>query len=167
MRVLLALFFAVFASASAFVPIAHKAKVSTTSLTAERRDVISTMAATMFAVTGLPQLANAKPASTFFFEDEKVREPSQQATGGKLDINSAFVVRSLLEPQCSHQCFFVPERFSSLSLYRETTRLFLACSLMLPASSLVMALTRLWRTFTRSKVSLPMTLSCSRNTKSI
>jgi len=90
MRVLLALF-ALFASASAFAPIAHKAKVSTTSLTAERRDVISTMAVAMLAVTGLPELANAKGSSTFFFEDEKVREPSQQATGGKLDINSAFV----------------------------------------------------------------------------
>ena len=162
MRVLLALF-ALFASASAFAPIAHKAKVSTTSLTAERRDVISTMAVAMLAVTGLPELANAKGSSTFFFEDEKVREPSQQATGGKLDINSAFVVRTIVDPQCSHLSVSVTYR----SLHRVITRLSLACSLMRPASSLVMVLTRLWRTFTRSRVSLPMTLSCSRNTKSI
>lgn len=41
-----------------------------------------------------PHQADAKPASTFFFDEtiENVREPSQMRTGGRLDINSAFVV---------------------------------------------------------------------------
>ena len=58
-----------------------------------RREVVFSAAA-MASLFGLPQTANAKAASTFFLDEtiETVREPSQMYTGGKLDLNAAFVV---------------------------------------------------------------------------
>ena len=60
----------------------------------DRRQVI---AAGISLIAG-PAIANAKPSSTWFFDEniENVREESQMRTGGKLDINAAFVVSQLL-----------------------------------------------------------------------
>jgi hypothetical protein len=81
------------ASAIAFVPAVEKR--ITTQLNLERRDVLITG---IMGLIAAPGLASAKPASTFFYDDkiEFVKEESQQATGGKVDLNSAFVV-SLLQ----------------------------------------------------------------------
>lgn len=53
--------------------------------------------AALGVLSGLPAVANAKPASTWFFDEkiEEVYEPAQQATDGRLDLNSAFVVRNI------------------------------------------------------------------------
>ena len=47
-----------------------------------------------------PAIANAKPASTWFFDEhiEDVKEEAQMRTNGKLDINAAFVVSDNLWP---------------------------------------------------------------------
>lgn len=80
-------------AAHAFV-VAPK-KHASTALQVSRRDVIFTGIGSILAA---PQIAHARESasSTFFFEDENVSEPSQQATSGKLDLNAAFVVR----PRC-------------------------------------------------------------------
>jgi hypothetical protein len=67
------------------------------SATMNRRDVaFAAAAAVTMGLIASPEQAKAKPASTFFFEDNMVNEPSQMATDGKTDVNAAFVVRSLL-----------------------------------------------------------------------
>lgn len=50
------------------------------------------LALTLVGLIAVPDKSNAKPASTFFFDDESVVEPSQMKTNGKTDLNSAFVV---------------------------------------------------------------------------
>jgi hypothetical protein len=64
--------------------------------TMNRRDAAA-FAASLAGVMGLiafPEQSQAKPASTLFFDDSMVNEPSQMATDGKTDLNAAFVVRS-------------------------------------------------------------------------
>ena len=96
MRLLL-FFLSLLASAVAFLPTVQRQKVTadvtTTQLNLERRDVIMTGILGWITVPGI---ATAK-GSTFFYDDkiEQVREASQMPTGGKLDLNSAFVVRFL------------------------------------------------------------------------
>jgi hypothetical protein len=77
-------------SVFAFAPTTHKVNVAS-KLHLQRRDVLITGVATMLTVPGT---AVAKPASTFFYDDkiELVKEESQMPTGGKVDLNSAFVV---------------------------------------------------------------------------
>lgn len=41
-------------------------------------------------------IANADPASTFFYKDEETFEESQMPSKGKLYVNGAFVVRSMV-----------------------------------------------------------------------
>jgi hypothetical protein len=77
----------------AFAPICFKNKPFTpsTQLDVHRRDILITG---VLSLTILPDLVNAK-SSTFFYDDkieEKPVEPSQMPTGGKMDLNSAFVV---------------------------------------------------------------------------
>lgn len=65
----------------------------TTKLHSDRRDFC--FAAGLGLLGAMPAAANAKAASTWFFDEkiEQVFEPSQQATDGRLDLNNAFVVR--------------------------------------------------------------------------
>lgn len=100
MRILFAA--ALLATATAFAP-AIKTKQPLTKLDVHRRDVLIT------ALGGLliaPHVAEAA-GSTFFFDDkiETVREPSQMHTGGKIDLNSAFIVSTdmLLERDSSEE----------------------------------------------------------------
>lgn len=60
----------------------------------DRRDFVLGVATGVVAAAavGMPAVASAKPASTWFYDDSETREPSQQATDGRLDLNSAFVV---------------------------------------------------------------------------
>lgn len=60
-------------------------------LSMDRRQMIATGIATVIAG---PSMAQAKPASTWFFDEniENVKEEAQMKTSGKLDINAAFVV---------------------------------------------------------------------------
>ena len=79
-----------------FVPQATKTTKFSTELDMERRHFCA--AATLGFLGGLPPIANAKPASTWFWDEqiENVHEPAQQATDGRLDLNSAFVVSRIL-----------------------------------------------------------------------
>ena len=108
MRFILALVVAFIGTVMAFVPVVHHApptttKPTSTQLDMERRDV--------FLITGIlglaaaPGLAHAK-GSTFFYDDkiEEVREQSQMPTGGKLDLNSAFVVSGCVMRRVSCVC---------------------------------------------------------------
>lgn len=74
---------------TAFSPEITKRVKTSTQLDLDRRGFCA-------AALGLliPSVANAKPASTWFFDEkiEEVYEPAQQATDGRLDLNSAFVV---------------------------------------------------------------------------
>jgi hypothetical protein len=88
--------FTIFSMATSFTatrqqPRAGHATAHITALkaTMNRRDAF---AAAVMGLIALPELSNAKPASTFFFEDNLVNEPSQMPTAGKTDLNSAFVV---------------------------------------------------------------------------
>jgi len=85
MRVLF-LIVAGLATTMAFVP-AIQQKRTTTELAVHRRDVLAGFAGLVL----MPGIASA--GSTFFFDEkiEQVYEPSQQATGGKVDLNNAFV----------------------------------------------------------------------------
>ncbi|GAX26630.1 hypothetical protein FisN_2Hh438 [Fistulifera solaris] len=62
-----------------------------TSLAMERREFHEALLTIVGGVWAVPTVASAKPASTFFFDDESVQEPAQQSTGGKVDVNAAFV----------------------------------------------------------------------------
>jgi len=90
MRVFIALLTLV-AATSAFAP-AIKTKKPATKLDVSRRDVFAGIAG---LVAAAPVVANA--AGSTFFVDDKIEllrpEPSQMATGGKIDLNNAFVVR--------------------------------------------------------------------------
>jgi hypothetical protein len=65
---------------------------SDTSLAMERREFHEAILTILGGILAVPTVASAKPASTFFFDDESVQEPAQQSTGGKVDVNAAFVV---------------------------------------------------------------------------
>jgi hypothetical protein len=69
----------------------HRPAVDT-SLAMERREFHEALLTILGGVLAVPTVASAKPASTFFFDDESVQEPAQQSTGGKVDVNAAFVV---------------------------------------------------------------------------
>ena len=92
MRLYLLIAFVGTLTVNAFVPTVPKAAATTTTtqLEMERRDVLITG---IMGLVAAPGLAHAK-GSTFFYDDkiEEVREPSQMATDGKVDLNSAFVV---------------------------------------------------------------------------
>ena len=89
-------FVLLFAPVIAFVPAVVHKKTFSTKLDVHRRDLLIT------GIVGLlvaPELVTAK-SSTFFYDDkieEKPPEPSQLPTGGKMDLNSAFVVRYISE----------------------------------------------------------------------
>lgn len=76
-------------TALAFSPATLK-KAPKTQLDVHRRDFLATGLAGLMIV---PEIASAK-GSTFFYDDkiETVKEESQMPTGGKVDLNSAFVV---------------------------------------------------------------------------
>jgi hypothetical protein len=61
-----------------------------TAVAMERREVLI---AGLIGLATLPAVANARPASTWFFDEniENVKEESQMRTDGRLDINAAFV----------------------------------------------------------------------------
>jgi len=116
MRVFLAFLFA--SVAAAFTQ--QTTTRTTTELSAiNRRDVFAGIAA---AIVTVPQVAIAEShanqnragshthGSTFFFDDqiENVYEESQQATGDKLDINGAVVVRFFVSRTfCNTQNIFI------------------------------------------------------------
>ena len=78
------------APAMAFVPAVQKAK-TTTKLDMQRRDVLITG---IMGLVAAPTLAQASGSSTWFYDEkiEQVVEPTQMATDGRLDLNSAYVV---------------------------------------------------------------------------
>ena len=65
---------------------------TTTFLEMERREFHQAVLTTLGGILAVPAMASAKAASTFFFDDDLVQEPAQQYTGGKMDVNAAFVV---------------------------------------------------------------------------
>jgi len=71
----------------AFAPAVQKTHTSSTKLDMERRDVLITG---IMGLVAAPTMAQAA-SSTFFYDDSKTQEPSQGATDGKVDLNSAFV----------------------------------------------------------------------------
>ena len=78
----------------AFSPSIKPHRLTTTRLEVSRRDILATgIAASYMAVTSLAAPAQAT-SSTTFFEPEKLFEPAQMKQGGKVDLNSAFVVRT-------------------------------------------------------------------------
>jgi hypothetical protein len=88
MRVLLCLLIAT--TTIAFSPAITK-QASKTQLSLRRRAFLTSGLVGLMIV---PEIASAK-GSTFFYDDkiEFVKEESQMPTGGKVDLNSAFVVR--------------------------------------------------------------------------
>ena len=91
--ILLLASFVAMTSAFTLPPAAKTAQQTTTQLHLDRRDFCFAAGVGLLGV--MPAAANAKPASTWFFDEkiEEVYEPAQQATNGRLDLNSAFVVR--------------------------------------------------------------------------
>jgi hypothetical protein len=90
MRVVIAWILFVSSSVFAFSP-TIQSRTSKTQLKSQRRDfIISGIVGLLIA----PEIATAKAASTFFYDEkiEFVKEESQMPTGGKVDLNSAFVV---------------------------------------------------------------------------
>lgn len=88
---------------SSFVPLAKPQHSRLLALHATRRQV-ATEAIASFAFLAATQAAEAKPASTFFFDEkiETVHEPSQMPTNGKFDLNAAFVVRTQPRKELFH-----------------------------------------------------------------
>jgi photosystem II PsbU protein len=79
------------ASAMAFSPLIQvDKKTSSTQLGLKRRDLLTGIAGLVAA----PSIASAGKGSTWFFKDKDIKEESQMATDGKLDLNGAFVVRT-------------------------------------------------------------------------
>lgn len=73
--------------ARAFAPtVSTERRTATTRLEASRREILGTLGLWVVA----PGLATAFSQQL----DDNAFEPAQQPTGGKLDLNSAFVVRS-------------------------------------------------------------------------
>ena len=81
--------------ATAFAPPRRKlsSPIRTKALDMERRDLFL-LGVSASVVVATPPIAQAKPASTWFFDKkiEQVFEPSQMPTDGRLDLNTAFVV---------------------------------------------------------------------------
>jgi hypothetical protein len=73
---------------SGFAPSMRKT-TTTTQLNLERRELL----AGILELVAAPAIANAK-GSTWFYDQkiETVQEPAQMHTGGKVDLNAAFVV---------------------------------------------------------------------------
>lgn len=81
-------------SANAFTLVQPTTRADTAlSATMDRRSVMAGLAASIVTTTMTPGVASAGPASTFFWDDqiENVREEAQMHTGGKIDLNAAFV----------------------------------------------------------------------------
>lgn len=112
--------------------------------TTNRRDALAVV---VIGLIALPELSYAKPASTFFFEDNLTNEPSQMATDGKTDLNAAFVVRANKDKQCV--VVFYAQYISFTCNDRATTKSFRACTLTQPARLRRMDRTHPSRTFTR------------------
>jgi hypothetical protein len=83
------------ASAIAFSPLIQvEKKTSSTQLGLKRRDLLTGFAVLVAA----PTIASASSSTWFFNENiENVKEENQMPTDGKLDLNAAFVVRTLYE----------------------------------------------------------------------
>lgn len=79
-----------FAFVPATVPTTSIHCITMTTLNMHRREVLTTGFLGMLTI---PVVANAS-SSTFFYDEkiEQVNEPSQMATDGRVDLNSAFVV---------------------------------------------------------------------------
>jgi hypothetical protein len=79
-------------SALAFTPVQVKVSRGTSLNAVNRRDVLITVLSGIVAAPAVSQASG----STFFYDDkiETVREQSQMPTGDRLDLNSAFVVRT-------------------------------------------------------------------------
>jgi len=97
MRVFLLL--ALAACVSAFQPTFQTKKASMTELSAVvgRREIMAGIAGAFFLAPTVSHAADQSTSgSTWFFDEniENVRVESQMNTGGKLDLNSASVVRS-------------------------------------------------------------------------
>mmetsp|Transcript_15592 Transcript_15592/g.43030 ORF Transcript_15592/g.43030 Transcript_15592/m.43030 type:complete len:161 (+) Transcript_15592:109-591(+) len=86
-RLVSALLLGTFVAAFAPLPMTTRTQ---TALDMERRDLFPMALAGLIAASS-PEVTKAA-SSTFFFEDQNFYgEPSQQATGDKVDLNSAFV----------------------------------------------------------------------------
>lgn len=90
------IFFLSFAATVAFVPVQQSSHVET-ALAMDRREMVAT-GMSMAALAMIPRVAVARSTagSTWFYDDgiEDIGEDSQMpdSSGGKLDINKAFVV---------------------------------------------------------------------------
>lgn len=97
MQVLGLLLLVLVPSVISFTPtVLKQSYYTTTALNVRRRDIL--LSAGIAGLVLLPTNdATAKPASTFFYDEkiEFVKEESQMPTGGKIDLNSAFVVRCI------------------------------------------------------------------------
>lgn len=80
----------------AFVPSfpTKTSRLTKTQLEVARRDVLAGIVGGWLASAALMSPAAEAASSTTFFEPEKLSEPAQMSQGGKLDLNSAFVVSS-------------------------------------------------------------------------
>jgi hypothetical protein len=132
-------------SALAFTPVQVKVSRATSLNAVNRRDVLFTV---LSGVVAVPAVSHAS-GSTFFFDEkiETVHEASQMPTGNRLDLNSAFVVRTgrecgeydTLEGVCYSTISF--NLLSSLVGISRTTSLSLACTRMRRANLPAMDLT--------------------------
>jgi hypothetical protein len=124
-------------SALAFTPVQVKIPRATSLNAVNRRDVLITV---MSGIVAAPAVSQAS-GSTFFFDEkiETVHEPSQMHTGDRLDLNSAFVVRTgrcsclvdaLSKLSSSQTSFTQTFHFRSCLLTSLTTRLSLVCTRM-------------------------------------
>jgi hypothetical protein len=82
------------ALASAFTPscVTKTHRLTTTQLELTRRDILTGIAASYMAAAAFTPVAEAVSSATFF-EPEKLAEPAQMRQDGRVDLNSAFVVR--------------------------------------------------------------------------
>lgn len=84
-------------AAHAFAPSRLSGPSESTELSAlSRRSVISVTSGFLLGTLASPRVSNAGTANPFF-EEEINWEPSQMATGNKLDVNGAFVVCTIRE----------------------------------------------------------------------
>ena len=102
------------ASSAAAFTMQQPVRVADTALNMDRRAAMAGLAG---MVVG-PAMASAKPASTFFWDDqiETVFEEAQMPTGGKLDLNAAFVVSRSAIGYCGAFCGMNSELIPSLHL---------------------------------------------------
>lgn len=147
------------ATAFAPVPVVRSRTTSSTELYSDvsRRDLLLTVASGIAVVVAAPEMASAK-GSTFFYDEkiENVREASQMPTNGKVDLNSAFVVRDSWESKREHNLLspsrlFINGRFLS-HFDRANTNSSPACFPTRLVRLPPMARTRRCVTFTKSMV---------------